>query len=141
MTAVKQIAHGTILNVGSTAQQLVIGITPPPRIRQEIDGTALADTLEVPLLGIEQKSEIVVKQFWDPGDLNHHALDEAFDAKTQLTLQIVTPHAVPVTDEFTAKVTKLEPEELTVGGAFKRKVTLVRTGAITRTEGSSSSIA
>jgi len=139
--AVKQIAHGTVLNVGGSALSLIVGITPPPRIRQEIDGTTLTDTLEVPLLGIEQKSEIVANQFWDPGDSSHHAIDTAFDGKTELTLQIVTPHTVPVTDEFTAKVTKLEPEELTPAGAFKRKITLVRTGAITRTEGSSSSIA
>jgi len=140
VTALKQVAHGTVLNIGESALELVISVTPPGRVRQEIDGVCLADDFEVPLLGIEQKSEIPAVQFWDPGDANHHALDTAFEAKTDLTLQIVTPHAVPVTDEFTAKVSKLEPEELAPGGAFKRKVTFVRTSDITRTEGSSSSI-
>lgn len=140
MTAVKHVAHGTVLNVGGSALELIVSVTHPGRVRQEVDGLCLADDFEVPLLGIEQKSEVPCTQFWDPGDTNHNQLDVAFDAKTELTLQIVTSHTVPVTDEFTAQVSKLEPEEFTPAGAYKRKVTFLRTSDITRTEGSSSSI-
>jgi hypothetical protein len=140
MTATKQVAHGTVFNVGASALSLVISVKPPGRTREEIDGMTLSDDFEVPLLGIEQKSEITAKQFWDPGDSNHHAIDTAFDAKTDLSLQIVTPHATPVTDEFTAKVSKIEPTELTPGGTSQRDITFIRTSDITRTEGSSSSI-
>jgi len=140
MTATKQVAHGTVFNVGASALSLVISVKPPGRTREEIDGMTLGEDFEVPLLGIEQKSEITATQFWDPGDSNHHAIDQAFDAKTNLSLQIVTPHATPVTDEFTAQVSKIEPEELTPGGTYKRTITFIRTSDITRTEGSSSSI-
>jgi hypothetical protein len=101
----------------------------------------LADDFEVPILGIETASEFDVVQFWDPGDSTHHAIDTAFDAKTDLTIQIVTPHSTPVTDEFTAKVGDLTPETLEPGGTYRRTITFVRTSDITRTEGSSSSIA
>jgi hypothetical protein len=138
MTAAKQVAHGTVLNNGSSALELVISITPPGRVRQEVDAMTLADDFEVPLLGIEQKSEFVANQFWHPGDSNHEALDTAFDNKSELTLQIVTPHSIPVTIEFTAKVSKLEPEELSPGGTYRRRVTFIRTGDITPTSGSSS---
>ncbi len=142
MTATKQVAHGTVFNVGAGSElTLVVSVQPPGRVRQEIDGMTLNDDFEVPILGIEQKSEIAATQFWDPGDSNHHAIDTAFDAKTTLTLQIVTPHATPVTDEFTAQVSKIEPEELNPGGTYRRRVTFIRTSDITRTEGSSSSIA
>jgi hypothetical protein len=138
MTAVKQIAHGTVLNVASSPLTLVISVTPPGRTRQEVDALALSDTLEVPLLGVEAKSEVVANQFWHPGDTNHEALDTAFDSKADLTLQIVSAHAVPVTQEFTAKVSKLEPEELTSNGTYRRKCTFLRQGDITITSGSSS---
>lgn len=139
MTAVRQVAHGTVLNTANnTPLQLVISITPPGRSRQEIDALALADTFHVPLLGIEEKSELSALQFWHPGDSNHEALDTAFEDKSNLTLQIVSDHDEPVTQEFTAMVSKLEPEELAPGGMWKRKVTFLRTGAITVTGGSSS---
>ena len=138
MTAAKQIAHGTVFNVASSPLQLVISITPPGRTRQEVDALALDDTLNVPLLGVEDKSEIVANQFWHPGDTNHEALDTAFESKADLTLQIVSAHTVPVTQEFTAKVSKLEPEELTSNGTWRRKVTFLRQGDITGTVGSSS---
>jgi hypothetical protein len=141
MSAVKHAAHGTVLNIATTptALTLVISVTPPGRVRQEIDGVALADDFEVPILGIEQKSEVQASQFWHPGDDNHELLDTAFNDKSVLTCQIVTPHAEPVTLEFTAQVSKLEPEELSPGGTFKRKVTFMRTSDITPTTGSGSS--
>jgi hypothetical protein len=140
--AKKHVAHGTVLNIGSSPSplQLVVSVTPPGRVRQEIDGLCLADDFEVPLLGIEQKSEVPATQFWDPGDANHEQLDDAFVAKTELTLQIVGGHADPCTDEFTAQVSKLEPEELTPQNAWRRKVTFIRTSDITRTGGSSPSL-
>lgn len=134
----KQVAHGSVLNIASSPLQLVISMTPPGRTRQEVDALALADTFEVPLLGIEAKSEIQANQFWHPGDSNHEALDTAFESKANLTLQIVSAHTVPVTQEFTAKVSKLEPEELTANGTWRRKVTFLRQGDVTITSGSSS---
>jgi hypothetical protein len=135
--ATKQIALGSLLKVDDGAgfdnQTLVEQITPPPRSRERIDAKILDDTLDVPLLGIEAVSDLEYVQHWEPNDVEHEKLDTYFDSKADLDVQIVTPHTVPVTDEFTCKVTDIGPEVLQPSGAYKRSVTLVRTTDITRT--------
>lgn len=137
--ATKQIALGSILKTDHTlaatfvAHTLVDTITPPAREREEIEGKDLGDILDVPLIGIESPSRMEYTQFWQPGDTEHELLDTELDNNVEGDYQIVTPHATPVTDEFTGKVVRLAPEQLTPSGAFKRQVTILRTSAITRT--------
>lgn len=135
----KQIALGTILKTDITlaatfvTHTLVKEITPPPRLREEIDGKDLGDTFDVPLLGIEQVSKATFKQYWHPGDTEHEKMDTVFGSKISFDVQIVTPHAAPKTDKFTVKCVGLTPETLSNGGVYSRDVTLLRTSAITRT--------
>lgn len=137
--ASKQIALGTLLKTDATTpatfatHTLVKEITPPPRVREEIDGKDLGDTFDVPLLGIEQVSKVTYKQYWHPGDTEHELIDTKFGNQVEFSIQIVTPHTVPVTDEFTVKVVGMSPETLSTGGVYSRDVELLRTGAITRT--------
>jgi hypothetical protein len=137
--ATKQAALGSILktdhNSDATFENmtLVSEITHPPRDRARVDAKDLGDALDVPLPGIENPSYCEFTQHWEPGDIEHEKLDTLFDSQTEFPVQIVTPHATPKTDEFNAKVFTLAPETLTPDGAYKRKVTLLRTSAITRT--------
>jgi hypothetical protein len=137
--ASKQIALGSILKIDPTghvtftAMTLVRQITPPPRSRKKIEGLTLGDTFEVSELGIESESEMEFQQLWHPGDTEHEKLDTLFGSKNEFGVQLVTAHTTPVTLEFTVKVVSLEPEAWTVDGVISRKVTLVRTSAITRT--------
>jgi len=139
MTATKQAAHGTLFKIDPDGNSsfdtltLTTDVTPPPRVREEIEGRELADDFEVPILGIEMASKFDVVQFWHPGDTNHELIDTAFDAKTDFAAQIVTSHNTPVTDEFNVKVVGLTPETLTPGGTYKRTVSFLRTSDITRT--------
>jgi hypothetical protein len=137
--ASKQIALGSILkvdhdnNAAFDVMTLVRQITPPPRSRKKIDSLTLGDTFEVSQLGIESESEMEFQQLWHPGDTEHEKLDTLFGSKGQFSVQLITAHGTAVTLEFTVKVTALEPEAWTVDGVYSRKVTLLRTGAITRT--------
>lgn len=134
----KQIALGTLLKTDITTpasfvtHTLVKEITPPPRVREEIDGKDLGDTFDVPLLGIEQVSKMTFKQYWHPGDTEHEKMDTVFGSKVAFDVQIVTPHTVPKTDKFTVKVIGLTPETLSTGGVYSRDVELLRTSSITR---------
>lgn len=136
--ATKQISLGSLLKVDHDqnavfeSMTLVVEITPPPRTRAETDGNDLGDTLEVNLLGRESQSKMEFDQFWHPGDTEHEKMDTLFGSKAEADFQIVTPHATPVTDEFSGQVIGLTPESLTPTGAYKRKVTIQRTTAITR---------
>lgn len=145
MTALKQVAHGTLCKVDVNNDNsfatlaLTREVTPPPREREEIDGRTLDTSFEVPILGIEVKSEFTLNQFWHPGEAGHEELDTAFGAKTEFSFQIVTPHAYAVTMEFDVQVKKLEPAALQPNGTYQRTVTFLRTSAITITTSSSSS--
>lgn len=137
--AVKHITLGSILKTDHDQDAtfenmtLVNQITPPPRSREETEGRDLADTLTVPLQGIEAVSRMEFEQFWEPGDTEHEKLDTLFDSKAEADFQLVTAHDTPVTDEFSGQVTALTPAEWTVQGAYMRRVTITRTTAITRT--------
>lgn len=137
--ASKNVAHGTTLKTDVTladsfvAISLVRSIEPPKRTREEIDGRTLDDDFEVPLIGIEVADEMSVEQFWEPGDTEHEKFDTAFGAKSAFSVQIVTPHSTPVTDEFAVILKKLEPASLQPNGTFQRTLTFQRTSDITRT--------
>lgn len=139
MAETRQIGLGTLLKVDSTqggtfvTVPLVDGVTPPPRSRARIDAKVLGDTLDVPLLGIEEVSEFSFMHHWHPGETEHEKADTLFGSKDEFDVQIVYPFATPVTDEFTVQCVELAPEQITPTGAIKRQVTLLRTTAITRT--------
>ena len=133
MAKSKQICLGTSVLNGTTTITMVGSIDPPPRKREMIDGRDMSDALDVPLLGIEERSEFSMEQYWHPGDTEDEAMDTLFGSKAEMTLKIVTPHTVPKTDSIPCKVVGLEPQQVTPNGTFKRKVNFVRTGAITRT--------
>lgn len=137
MTAEKHIAAGTIIKIdygtGFATIDQVRSYQGPGRGRAEIDALTLDDTLEVPLSGIEEKSEASFKQAWHPGDFGHENIDTAFGAKTEIDVQRITPHDTPVTDEFTGEVIRLTETELNPQGIYEREVTLRRKSAITRT--------
>lgn len=137
--ASRYIGLGTVFNVdeddsGSTftAITLVITGTPPPRTRELIDGTALSDTLATYEAGIEQHSQYVFTQFWEPEDTVHASLDTLFGAKTQVifTINYTTGNT---TDSFEGFVSGLEPQPIVHNGIYQRQVTIQRKTAITRT--------
>lgn len=135
MAETKQIALGTLVKLSISGsfvtQPLVTAATPPPRAREKVEGKALADTFDVPLLGIEEQSVFEFTQFWHPGETEHEKIDTLFGNKNEASWQIVTPHGTPKTMEFTGKVVGVGGEELTQGGTYKRKVQVQRTGEIT----------
>lgn len=139
MAETKQIALGTIFKLDATqggtfvAVPLMQNLTPPVRTRAEIESNALGDTLEVPQLGMESKSQMTFAHFWHPGQTEHEKWDTLFDSKDEADVQIVTPHGTPVTDEFTVQVVALTPQTLETNGMFRREITLNRTSDITRT--------
>jgi hypothetical protein len=138
MAKEKQIAHGTSVLNDTTTLTLIGSIDPPPRKREMIDGRDMQDDFDVPLLGIEERSEFALEQYWHPNSEEDEELDAAFEDKTELTIKLVSPHASPVTDSIPCKVVSLEPQQLVPNGVYKRKVGFVRTGDITRTGGDES---
>lgn len=133
MAKAKQIALGTTILQGTTTITMVGQIDPPPRKRQLVDGVDLTDTFDVPLLGIEERSEFSLTQYWHPGETEDEALDTLFCSKAEVTVKIVTPHATPKNLSVPAKVIGLGPESLQPNGTYKRKVDWLRTGTITVT--------
>lgn len=138
MAETRQVGLGTLFKVDSTqggtfvTHPLTDSITPPPRDRARIESLVHADTLNVPLLGVEETSEFSVTYYWHPGQTEHEKLDTLFGSKNEFDCQIVYPFATPVTDEFSVKCVNLSPEAITPTGAIKRTATLLRTTAITR---------
>lgn len=138
MAETRQIALGTVIKInddtlGYDTQPLVQSYTPPNRTRAEVDSMALEDTLEVPILGIESKSEITLTQFWHPGETEHEKFDTLFGTKATFGVQMVTPHGTAKTQQCDCKVLELSPETLDASGLFRRTVKLLRVGAITLT--------
>lgn len=138
MATIKQIALGTILEIdpagGTTyaAQTLIAGLRAHGRSRALIDGTALGDTYEEQLLGIEESDQLTFEQFWQPSDTNHELIDTAFDNKDEIAVRITHPHTGDPTEAFDAKVISITPAEAVPTGAVMRTVTLLRTGAVTK---------
>lgn len=133
MAKVKQVAHGTSVLNNTTTLTLIGSIDPPARKRAMIDGRDMTDDFDVPLLGIEERSEFSLEEYWHPGEAEDEAFDTAFGAKTELTIKMVTPHTTAKTASIPCKVVGLEPQQLTPDGLYKRKINFVRTGDITWT--------
>ena len=133
MAKAKQIALGTTILQGTTTITMCGQIDPPPRKRAQVDGVTLTDTFDVPLLGIEEKSEYSLTQIWHPGEAEDDALDTAFAGKTALTIKIVTPHTPAKNLSIPSQVIGLGPESLQPNGVYKRKVDFLRTGDTTVT--------
>lgn len=133
MAKAKQIAHGTSVLNNTTTLTLVGSVDPPGRKWAMIDGRDMSDDFDVPLIGIEERSEFSLEQYWHPGEAEDDAFDTAAAAKTALTIKIVTPHSTPKTLSIPCKVVGLSPQSLTPDGLYKRKIDFVRTGDITVT--------
>lgn len=136
--AAHQLGLGTLIKVDEnddgashTTCTLVTEATPPARKRERIDKTTLSDTLSTYGMGIETHSEFVFTQYWEPGDTQHESVDTLFGAKTVVEWQVVYVDAT--VDEFEGIVSDIEPDPIKKDNFLMRKVTIQRTGAITRT--------
>jgi len=154
MSTQKQSALGTILEMDPAnttavtnlvAATLVKTMTPPGREREEADGRALGDILDVPTQGGEAQSEMIFTQFWHPGDTNHELMDTQFGVDTNpnsigtvAAFRITYPHGgtkvgdTAPTDSFSGYVRRLGPESLEPTGVYMREVAIRRTTAVTR---------
>lgn len=138
--ASKLLGLGTVVKVdenddGSshTTCTLVMNVTPPARERELIDGTTLSDTLATYEIGIEQHSEFVFTQVWEPGDTQHESIDTLFGSKAVVEWQIVYTNGTPKTDEFEGVVSRIGPQTIETNNLVMREVTVQRKGVITRT--------
>lgn len=130
--AKKLLGLGTVVKATDTAVTLLTNITPPPRSRALIDGTALEDDLATNELGIEEHSEFTFTQFWEPGDTQHETIDADFDSKATKTYKIEYTNSPQVTDSFSGKVSRIAPQPIEINGLVQREVTIQRLTAITR---------
>lgn len=138
--AAKLLGLGTVAKVDEnddgtshTVVTLVTELTPPARSRELIDATTLSDTLATYSPGIEQHSEYVFTQYWEPGDSQHESIDTLFGSKAIVEWQVVYTNGTPKTDEFEGFVSALTPAAITINGIVSRSVTIQRTSAVTRT--------
>ena len=136
----RQIGLGTLVKVdenddGSshTTCTLVMSVNPPGRAYENVDVSAIDDTLMTYVPGQEQHSEFTFRQQWDPGDTQHESIDTLFGAKTVVEWQVVYCGTGVATDEFEGYVSALSPEQITANAKIERTVTIQRKGAITRT--------
>lgn len=132
--------------LGFDAIGQVDGITPWGRSKVVID-TPILDCAASAEVGKEEQSTLVVTQYFDPHDPNMVAIDTNFDASLtnpdvkDIAVQLVSPSysydgiaaATAVTEEATCQIQQISREELTPDGYYKRQITFLRKGAITRT--------
>ena len=82
-------------------------------------------------LGDEIMGEFSFVHYWDPLHADADKLDDWWAAKTEITVNLVTPHATtPASLTFNAKIKTLAPAQLAKKDYFKRTVTLIRTSSI-----------
>lgn len=122
---------GTILKVddddsGSVYTTVVklFEITPPSRVRERVDGTALEDTLVVEAAGIELAGDVTFTIYGDYGGTQDTLLNTLFANKTQCLWQIL--YADAGTETFEAICMAIEPQQSERAGFWKKKVTLAR---------------
>ena len=136
--AQKQVALGTIVKIGTGAadaletQNILGELTPVGNSRALIQADALEDELSVPLLGIEEASQMTFTQFWEPGDTLHEKVDALFASQAEKPVQITWPSTLG-TREFDGQVVAVTPQSLSASGAITRQVTIQRTSDITDT--------
>lgn len=130
----RQIGLGGIVKVDAAdngtfvAIALMTEFTPPPRSRKGVEATALEDTLETEIFGIEEISEMEATHFHHEGSTNHTILETLFDSKAEVDWQYILPYSTPVTKQFPGKVKKLSPETVSKDKVISRKFTIQRTG-------------
>lgn len=130
--ATKLLGLGTIGTVNAASLTLVVDATPPARKRVNIDGCTLTDTLATYEAGIEDFSEYMFTQFWEPGDTDHEAIETLFNNKTEVAITIQYTDTGTTTETFNGIVSDLEPQTITKDTLLTRKVTIQRTGSISR---------
>lgn len=137
--ATKQIGLGTLVKVdeddggsGFTTCTIVMDVTPPKRERELVDCTALDDTLATYSAGIEKHSEFTFTQYWHPTDTQHASIDTLFGSKAAVLWNIVYPFASAITESFEGFVSAVEPGTVKHNEHITRKVTIQRTGSISR---------
>lgn len=151
--AVKVTACGTTVLLdfddedGFEVQGLVDSVTPFGMSKAIVDTPDLSCNASAEV-GREEQSQMTFTQFWDPQDLIHSKVEQNFEdsktdlAKRDITVQLVSPEYITdadlatekaVTWEATCQIVSITPEELTPDGFYKRSVTLLRKGAITKT--------
>jgi hypothetical protein len=130
--ATKLLGLGTVQTVNAATLTLVIDGTPPSRKRVLIDGSTLSETLATYEAGIEDFSEYMFTQFWEPGDAAHEAIDTLFGSKAEVAITIQYTDTGTTTETFNGIVSDIEPATITKDTLLTRKVTIQRTGASAR---------
>lgn len=130
--AAKNLGLGTVLTVNAVTLTLGIDATPPGKKRALIDGSTLTDTLATYEAGIEEHSEYMFTHFWEPGDTMHEGIDTLFGNKTEVAITIDYTDSGTTTETFNGIVSDLEPQTIQKNNLLMRKVTIQRTGAISR---------
>lgn len=83
-------------------------------------------------LGDEILGESPFTHYWDPAHSDAEKIDTWWANKTEITIQITTPHpTAPAVIQFNCKIKTLTPAVLAKKDYFKRTVTILRTSSIT----------
>lgn len=143
-TPKKTLAKGTILKLEeagtpTTVFSRIETIDLPAMDYEEIeapelnpvDDSGAAITNDPIELGDEILGQMTCLAYWDPRDTDALQLETWWAAKTELDVEVVTPHATSATITFTAKIKTLGPQQLTKKGYYKRQIVMNRTSAIT----------
>lgn len=125
LLAVDDDDSGTIF----TTVSLVTDMTPPPRTRMRVDGTALADTLAIDEAGIEDKSDFVYNHFDEPNETNSVIMETLFGSKTQV--KFVITYASTDIETFEGIVMGIARAQVTKEQLLMRQVTIHRRTAST----------
>lgn len=130
--AAKNLGLGTVITVNSVTLTLAIDATPATKKRALIDGSTLSDTLATYEAGIEEHSEMMFTHFWDPGDTMHEGVETLFNNKTEVAIVISYTDSGTTDETFNGIVSDLEPQTIQKDNLLMRKVTIQRTGSISR---------
>jgi hypothetical protein len=149
--AVKVSACGSAVRLdfgeGFVTMGLCDSVTPFGRSKAVVETPDLDCGTSADVGRVEQ-STMAFTQYWDPKDEDHEAVEENFDDsvddldKRTISVQLVSPlytgdavaaTATRVTWEAECQIQAVTPEELTPEGHYKRTVTLLRKGDITKT--------
>jgi len=138
MTTYKQIALGSVIKLDDDGAAFdvvpgVITATPPQRSREEVEGRELGDDFEVPILGVEQASEMTILLHYKEDDTEHEKWTTLFESGDEVSVQLVTPHSTPITKEFDCKVKAVGEQEYAANATMRCEVKVQRTSDITVT--------